>query len=338
MSITRRQLMRLAVGLGSLPLAGCAGMPGASSLQSTLFAFNTVCVLGGAMPQDVLDQACRMCARYEELFSRTREGSDVWRINNAGGKPVAVDYRTTDVVGRALSYCEESGGLFDITIGAVSELWDFSEGVVPERADVERALPHVGWERVELDGDTIALGDPQARLDLGGIAKGYVADRLMEYFVRSGVTSAYVNLGGNVKVYGYKQDGTPWHVGVRDPKGDDDAQVVARVSTTDGSLVTSGLYQRSFERDGRTYWHILDPRTGYPVQTDVVSASIFSHESIDGDGYTKPLFMWSTDDVEAFFQAHPALQGLLVHTDGSLHMTPGAEFELTDDATDKTVE
>lgn len=311
-------------------LAGCAHVPGTSSLQQTVFAFNTVCVLGGTMSQDVLDTACRMCARYEELFSRTLEGSDVWNVNHAGGKPVEVDYRTIDVVGRSLSYCEESGGLFDITIGAVSELWDFVDGVVPAREDIERALPHVDWERVEVGDATITLGDAGARLDLGGIAKGYVADRLMEHFVRNGVLSAYVNLGGNVRVYGYKEDGTPWHVGVRDPNGTDESQVVARVSTTDGSLVTSGLYERSFERDGHTYWHILDPRTGYPVRTNVVSASIFSQDSIDGDGYTKPLFMISPEEVQAFFQAHPQLQGLLVHADGSIQTTPGSQFELLD--------
>ncbi len=320
--------MRSAAAVGSLALGGCAWLPGRKEIRSTLFAFDTVCVLGGVMPQEVLDAACKMCQTYEGLYSRTRRESDVWRINHAGGRPVEVDYRTVDLVSKALPYCEESNGLFDITIGAVSELWDFSLGVMPTREDVGRALPHVDWRRVEVGDTTVALGDPDARLDLGGIAKGYIADRLIERFERDGVLSAYVNLGGNVKVYGPKPDGTPWRVGVRDPHANDETQVVATVSTTGGSLVTSGLYERSFERDGRTYGHILDPRTGYPVQTDVVSASVFSNLSIDGDGYTKPLFMLPKDEALAFLARRPSLQGLLVSDDGTITTTPNAEFEL----------
>lgn len=325
MNLTRKQLLRAIIPAIALPLSGCARP---SQIQTTAFYFDTVCTMGGLMDQDVLDEAVRMCDRFEQLFSRTIPTSDISRVNAAGGAPVAVDYRTVDLVRRALVYCEESDGLFDITIGSVSELWDFTKGVVPAKEQIEAALPHVGWERVRVEDETITLEDPLARLDLGGIAKGYIADQLIERFERRGVTSAFVNLGGNVKVLGTKADGTPWHVGVRDPEDETGTKVVARVATTGGSLVTSGLYERSFEQAGKRYWHILDPRTGYPVQTSLASASIFSEESIDGDGYTKPLFMLGIDEALAFVAAHPGVQALLVGQDGAIITTEASEFEL----------
>lgn len=334
-SLTRRDALRAAVLAGTQwMLAGCTRGKSQNSRQTqasrTLFYFDTVCTLGGVMDDFVLDEAQDLCARYEQLFSRTISTSDIGRINAAKGEPVEVDPLTADLVGRALAYCEASGGLFDITIGAVSELWDFAEGVVPDERDIAAALPHVGWQNVQVRGNTITLADPLARIDLGGIAKGYIADGIVELFQSRGVTSAYVNLGGNVCVLGSKVDGSPWSVGVRDPWDEGGQNVVAKMAmpAAGGSMVTSGLYERSFERDGKRYWHILDPRTGYPVQTDVVSATVLSAASIDGDGYTKPLFMLGHDEALAFLQEREGLQGLLVLEDGSILTTKDSDFVL----------
>ena len=307
------------------PLSGCAGRP--EFVQRTFFNFDTVCTLGGAMGQDVLDEAQQMCGRYEQLFSRTIAASDIARINAAAGEAVEVDPETAELVKLALGYCEESGGLFDITIGAVSELWNFVEGVVPGEDAIADALPHVDWQGVSVANNTVRLKDPAARLDLGGIAKGYITDRLMELYVRRGVTDAFVNLGGNVAVMGRNSEGKPWSVGVRDPKDASGTRIVASITTTGGSLVTSGLYERAFEKDGRRYWHILDPRTGYPVQSGVVSASVYAQASIDGDGYTKPLFMMGEAEALAFAESREDVEALLVRADGSLAATRNAHFE-----------
>ena len=335
MNITRRGALRFAVLAGmQWALAGCgrgeSQNGGEGQASRTLFYFDTVCTLGGAMDDSVLDEAEELCARYEQLFSRTIATSDVGRINAAKGEPVEVDPLTADLVQKALSYCEASGGLFDITIGAVSELWDFTEGVVPAKEDVAAALPHVGWQNVQVSGNTITLADPLARLDLGGIAKGYIADGIVELFQSRGVTSAYVNLGGNVCVLGTKENGDPWNVGVRDPWDENGQNVVAKMTmpAEGGSMVTSGLYERSFQKGGKRYWHILNPRTGYPVQTDVISATVCSQASIDGDGYTKPLFMLAHDEALAFLQERDGLQGLLVLEGGDILTTKDSGFQL----------
>lgn len=297
-------------------------------LQSTFFCFDTVCAVGGVMTQAQLDATVVRCQGFEQTLSRTIATSDVSRINAAQGAPVEVASETAELISCALEYCAASDGLFDITIGAVSELWDFHEGVVPAPERIEAALPHVGYQNVQVSDTTVTLADPEARLDLGGIAKGYVSDVLLDELTAEGVESAYVNLGGNVKVLGTKPDGSAWRIGVRDPNDPEGESPIARVSLEGGSVVTSGLYERQFEQDGKRYWHILDPRTGYPAESDLVSATIVSERSIDGDGYTKPLFMMNVDEAQAWAASHENLQVLLVDARGGMTMWPEDSFEL----------
>lgn len=334
MHTTRRGFL-CALGLVAPALMACRRSPRSSSgmdggtLQRSFFCFDTACSLGGTVEQELLDALVERCQGFERALSRTIATSDVGRINAAAGAPVQVQPKTAELIARALDYARASDGLFDITIGAVTQLWDFRNEVVPTHDQVAAALAHVGYERVHVEGTTVTLGDPEARLDLGGIAKGYVADVLCDELEAQGITSAYVNLGGNVKVVGTKPDGSDWRVGVRDPSpGAESGASVARIALTGGSVVTSGLYERQFEKDGRSYWHILDPRTGYPVTSDLVSATIVSERSIDGDGYTKPLFMWGMERALSWAREHKDLDVLLIDQAGNRRMCPEGAFEL----------
>ena len=325
--LTRRRFLASAAGIGAGLLAACTpAVP--EELSITLFCFDTVCMLRGVMEQEVLDGAAALCERYEQLFSRTIETSDVARINAAGGAAVDVAEETADLIAQALRYCEASEGRFDITIGAVSQLWDFHNEVVPDPAAIEEALPHVDWHAVRVDGATVRLLDPLAAIDLGGIAKGWIADALISFFAERGVESACVNLGGNVAVLGTKPDGSPWRVGIQDPSSAEGEGLIARIEIAGGSVVTSGLYERSFERDGQRFWHILDPRTGYPVETDVESASIYAPASIDADGNTKTLFFMEPAEGIAYLESL-GLAGLIATSGGDLIATSGSGFELT---------
>ena len=296
-------------------------------ISTTLFAFDTVVTLKASCAQETLDALADRCQYFESIFSRTIETSDIGRINVAGGKTVEVAPETADIVNKALAYCEESEGRFDITIGAVSSLWDFKEGVVPDSDKLVQAVKHVNYKNVKVDGTMITLLDPEAKLDLGGIAKGYIADDLCQQLIGAGCDSGFVNLGGNVKTVGLKPDGSEWHVGIQDPN-DVEGTVVAAVYSQDESAVTSGLYERQFAKDGRKYWHILDPKTGYPVETDLVSATIISDASIDGDGYTKPLFMMGHDEALAWIDAKDGIEGLVVGLDGKITQSAGCNAEV----------
>ena len=296
-------------------------------ISTTLFAFDTVVTLKASCAQETLDALADRCQYFESIFSRTIKTSDIGRINAAGGKAVEVAPETADIVNKALAYCEESEGRFDITIGAVSSLWDFKDGVVPDSDELAQAVKHVNYKNVKVDGTMITLLDPEAKLDLGGIAKGYIADDLCQQLIGAGCDSGFVNLGGNVKTVGLKPDGSEWHVGIQDPN-DVEGTVVAAVYSQDESAVTSGLYERQFVKGGRKYWHILDPKTGYPVETDLVSATIISDASIDGDGYTKPLFMMGHDEALAWIDAKDGIEGLVVGLDGKITQSAGCNAEV----------
>lgn len=334
-------LAGLATLAGAGALAGCghveptasapASSAGASTADSpeerTLFVFDTVVTLSCYCTPEVMDEAVARCNRFEELFSRTREGSDVWNVNHAAGNPVEVAPETADVIEKALGYCERSGGLFDITIGAVTSLWDFQAGVKPDDDAIAEALPHVDYRSVHVDGTTVQLDDPAAAIDLGGIAKGYIADDLAALFREGGCESGIINLGGNAYVIGSKPGGSPWNVGVQDPNGAEQT-VIAKVAGSDLSVVTSGLYEREFTQDGVTYYHILDPATGYPVTTDLVSSSVASASSLDGDAYATWMFLLGRDGALDLLESTPGLEGLVVDASGDVAMTSGAEFEL----------
>jgi len=264
---------------------GCSGEEPAAVASETRVLLDTYCTITiyGAHDASLLEEAFEMCAGYEALFSITREGSDVWRINHAGGEPVTVAPQTAGVICEGLSYCELSGGLFDITIGRVSRLWDFSGNPrVPADAELEAARATVDYRKVLVEGNSVTLLNPEAWIDLGGIAKGYIANRLAEFLLAREVAGAVIDLGGDVAIIGEKPDGEPWRLGVRQPFGGR-SDLLGVIETGEASVVTSGVYERQFESGGRLYHHILDPVTGFPVVTDIVSATVVTDNSTAGD-------------------------------------------------------
>lgn len=289
-------------------------------------AFNTVITLQAygdyQRIKQAFEQARDMCRTYEHLFSRTLPHSDISRINAAHGQKVTVDSMTAELVAEALKYCEESWECFDVTIGSASRLWDFHEGIIPEQGTLEQALRHVNWKTIQLDEEdgqpTVQLLDGEASLDLGGIAKGWIADRLTEHLINEGVSAFIVNLGGNVVVHGEKPDKTLWRVGLQDPRTP--GQIVGAVSLSEGSAVTSGTYERHFEKDGVTYHHILNPVTGYPADTDVAGVTVITKKSIDAEGYSTTLLALGLERGEAFVENHPSiLAAHFVNGEGQVH-------------------
>ncbi|MGI6755033.1 MAG: FAD:protein FMN transferase [Atopobiaceae bacterium] len=323
-----------AAALVALPaLVGCDASflkPGATEsetmLTKTFFAFDTVVDLQVYCTQDMMDELHERCRYLERIFSRTIEGSDIWNINHAQGAEVEVASETADIIVQSLEYAEKSQGLFDITIGTVSSLWDFKEGIKPADEEIQAALPHVGYENIEVSGCTVRLKDPETKLDLGGIAKGYIADNLTQLLVSYGVERGVINLGGNVSVLGTKEDGSDWNVGVQDPNKKN--QVIALISCHDNSVVTSGLYERKFEQDGELYYHILDPTTGYPVKTDLVSSSVSYKNALDADVVATVLFLLGKERALSFVDQHKDFDVLLCGADGTCATGNDTQFEV----------
>ena len=344
--LSRRSFVKLAAGAALLcaapALPGCSGGEGSSAGSAqgseegggaetnsiTCFYFDTVIEIEAACSQDVLADVESRLNYFENKFSRTIEGSDISNINEAGGEPVEVCEETADVIKKAIEYSEESDGLFDVTIGAVSSLWDFVEGVKPSDEEIAEAVKHVDYHTISVDGTTVTLADPKAKLDLGGIAKGYVTDDVVQMLLDAGCESACLSLGGNVYVMGPSFDGDEWNVGVQDPNGVYDDSV-ASLATRDMSVVTSGLYERYFEEDGVMYYHILDPKTGYPVETDLESVSITSESSTAADAYATILFLMGHDAAVDFVESDERFpDGIFIDDDDQITTSEGSGFEV----------
>lgn len=285
--------------------------------------------LSGEQLDEALVALREAAIRFELTLSRTRPASEVSRLNDAGGAWVELSPDTLDLVDKSRAYCEASGGIFDVTMGSVTPLWNFHTGVVPEPAALAEALKHVDWHMIEVDraAGRARLADPKARIDLGGIAKGFIADALAQVLRDHGCDCAFVNLGGNVLTVGSRPDGTPWRIGVRDPK--DPATLRAVVPVVGKSVVTSGLYERNFEKDGVFYHHILSPKDGMPVKTDVGGSTIVSDLSLDGDGYSTTLFALGVEGALAFVESRPGLEAIIIDDHDEVHVTSGLADSVT---------
>ena len=296
----------------------------------TFRAFDTLCAVSADVDAAALREIEALCARYELLLSRFNPESRLSALNAAAGEWVDVGNELATVLRAALGYCERTGGLFDITMGGVCRLWDFKRGVVPDDTAITQALAHVDWRNVQVEGVRARIIDPQATIDLGGMAKGYIADRVIDLLKRHGATSGVINLGGNVACLGGKPDGSAWNVGLRAPVpsgGSLQAASFASVFVRGKSVVTSGVYERSFVRNGRVLHHILDPRTGKPAETDVLSATIIADKSLDADGYTTALIIMGADEALTFAEQTPSIEAILLTANARLLKTTGLQGE-----------
>jgi len=280
----------------------------------------TITIHGDIEPV-LLDEAFELCAELEALFSITIEGSDVWRINNAGGEPVSVDPRTVEVIRAGIEFGVLSDGMLDISIGRLSRSWDFGgakESVPLSPATLDSLLQTVDFTKVKIGNNTVQLENPDAWIDLGAIAKGYIADKIAELLIAKGVSGALIDLGGDVKTVGNRQNGDPWRIALRKPFGNMEEWIgITEVSCA--AVVSSGIYERYFEVDGVMYHHILDPFTGMPAKTDVVSATIIAQDALIGEGLSTIAVLAGSDKARWFFeQSNGFIGAVLVLDTGEL--------------------
>lgn len=306
--------------------ASCTKKPKNAYIADTKFLLNTTCTISLYDKQDrtVLRKVFDLCAHYDKLFSMTDTGSDIYKINHAAGKPVSVDPDTIAVIEDGLGYSKESNGLFDITVGALTSLWNIegSNPKVPPEDQIQAAMRTIDYRNIVISGNTMTLKNPSAMIDLGGVAKGFIADKLKAFLLSEGVHRAIINLGGNVEVLGSKSAHTPWIVGVQQPFMGRN-QDIGYLYVSDQSVVTSGIYERYFVQDGKTYAHILDPRTGYPVENNLSSVTIISDQSKQGDGLSATCFLLGVDQATKLIESLPDTEAIFITKDGQIITTPG---------------
>ncbi|MBN2619144.1 MAG: FAD:protein FMN transferase [Spirochaetales bacterium] len=228
----------------------------------------------------------------ESLMSRHIVDSDVSKINSLSGKDFFTpDKSTLEVIKRGLFFSNFSEGKLDITIGPLVKLWNIGEAIeVPDLEYITKAISLVNYNLVNInDTGSVKLEKAGMLLDLGSIAKGYAADKVKEFLISKGVKSAIINLGGNINLIGSKPDGEYWKVGIQHPERER-GEYIGILELKDQSFVTSGNYERYFEVNGIRYHHILSSKTGFPINGDIVSSSIVSNNSLDGDGMSTTTF------------------------------------------------
>ena len=250
--------------------------------------------------EDLLVGLYRECLAYHFLWSFSLPESDVARVNRACDA-VEVDERTARLL-REMKGFHDREPSFDFTIGPVSYLWKHA-GRVPSEAQIEAALAHVGAGKVRVEGCTVMKSDPLVQIDVGGAAKGFVADELAGTLRDAGVESADIDLGGNLFMLGDHPEGRPWRVSVRIPEDVDVAPIVIEVA--DKSVVTSGSYERFTEIGGKRYQHIIDPRTGWPAESDLVSATVVSPSSLQADLLATTALLAGSSGIAALCVRHP---------------------------------
>ncbi len=314
--------------------------------SETAFFLDTFCSIsiygeGGTKDDEILSEAVELLEEYDDLFNPSKEDSDISRINSRTEKRVRIDETTARLFESIEEPEREAGGDFNLAIDPVSSLWDFRENKeVPEASDIEEALSHVHFGGWSIEEKETGFGREyffvseyeDLRVDVGAFAKGFIADELKTFMESEGVGSAIINLGGNVNCIGKKPDGTEFEIGLRKPERGS-SEDIAVLSVKDRSVVTAGIYERSFEEAGVIYHHILEPETGYPVQNELAAVSIVGDESVLCDFLSTTLLIKGEEEGLRFLREFNRKRGLMgeeaylaffIKKDGSLSLSEGA--------------
>lgn len=310
--------------IGIFLLSGISCTTASSPLTFTGYYFDTVVSLTFYHSKDAAkaEECFQLCEKYENMLSRTIEGSDVWNINHSLGAPVEVSSETYDLIQQALYYCELTDGKIDITIAPLMDLWNFTghtDGQAPPSSEeISTLLSHVDYRLVEPgDNYTIALKDKEAAIDLGFIAKGYIADKIKDYLISQGVKSALINLGGNVCAIGSKPDGSAYTIGIQQPFAPT-GTALDTLQVTDTSVVTSGTYERYFIYEDTAYHHILDATTGYPIENTLTGVTIVCTSSTRADALSTTCFVLGKEKALEYIKTLDDTECILIDDSGDI--------------------
>lgn len=306
--------------VGSLLLTGCSSGK-IQEQKKTVYAMDTIMDLTAYTDNsDVLNDAEKKINEIDKELRRGSQESEIYAVNN--NEETKLTDETAYIVETALNIGKKTSGAFDITIAPVMDLWGFynQKFYVPTDDEIKNALKTVDYIKVSIK-DNVISKPKETQVDLGGIAKGYTSDTVIKLLKDEGVTSAIISLGGNVQTLGTKPDGNLWKVAIQDPF--DQNKYVGGVKVSDKAVITSGGYQRYFVKDGVTYEHIVDPKTGKPATSGLSSVTIVTDKGIEGDGLSTALFVMGLDKATEYWRENQDFQAVFITTDGKIYVTEG---------------
>lgn len=312
-------------------LIGCAS-ENTNPISISEFKLNTIVTITiyDSQNTQLLEECMAICDRYELLFSRTNPESELYRLNHRELDSLNGTYNlssdTAALIEKGLEYSRLSDGAFDITVAPLSDLWNFtsSSPKAPDAGRLQSVLPLVDYKNIELRGQSFRFLQDKTALDLGAVAKGFIADEIKAYLTSQGVNSAMINLGGNVLCVGNKPDGAAFKIGIQKPFADRN-ETIATMEITDKSVVSSGIYERFFEENQRLYHHLLNPKTGYPYNNGLISVTIISDLSVDGDGLSTACFALGLEKGMALIESLPQTDAIFITEDYEMHYSKDFE-------------
>ena len=290
-------------------------------VSKTVFAMDTVMTISacGEDAEIALKEAEKEIFRLDKLLRRKDENSEVYKINQGTSE---VSAETSQVIKEALEICKKTDGAFDISIASLMDLWGFYEKKyrVPSEEELVEKLSETGYENITVDGNTVAVSNG-AQIDLGGIAKGYLSDKIKEIFGKYNIDYGLISLGGNVVTYGKKPTGDKWKVAIQDP--DDESSYSGVLSVEEKAVVTSGGYQRFFEENGVKYHHILDPKTGCPAKSGVKSVTIVCDSGTSADGLSTAMFVMGVEKGAEYWRENGGFEAVFITENDEIFITKG---------------
>ncbi len=293
-----------------LALCGCNGL---KENTDTRFLMDTFVSISADTDASVISKAFQKAAEKEKNLSRTSSSGDIFSINNSAS-PVLVSEDTVKVIERGIYYGDLSGGAFDITLCPVTELWDFNKHIIPSRDEIAQALKNVDYQSLKIEGSNITANGK--KIELGGIAKGYIADCVKDFLVENGSENAVINMSSSMVILGKERV-----VRIKDPQNPEEHCASIKLKNT--ALSTSGTYERRFEKDGKVYHHILDSKTGYPVESDLESATVIGKSAMDCDALSTICILLGHDRALSLIESLPNTEAVFVNTAGEVSYTGG---------------
>ena len=282
--------------------------------------------------EKTLEKAFERIKEIEDRVSINKDGTELGELNkNAGIKPIKLSEDSIEIIEKGLQYSELSKGSYDISIGPLVKLWSIGlpEAKVPSEEEIKNILKNIDYSKIEINENEVFLEEKGMILDLGSIAKGYAADEVVELLEGEGVEKAVIDLGGNIYVMGEKAEGQKWKIGVQNPFAQR-GSAIGSVLLEDKSIVTTGVYERYIDEGGVKYHHVLDPKTGYPYETEIAGVTIIADESIDADSLSTLVFTKGIEEGIQFIEEIENVDAIFITNDREIYKTTGVKdaFEL----------
>lgn len=317
--------------IGLMMLSGCGRISlEAQEAESAFLSLNTYMAFTayGERAQEAVEDARQRVEELDALWSVTNENSEIYQANHSEGKPVNVSEETAELVSFALEMAEKTDGALEPTIYPVLRAWGFTTDSkqVPSQEEIHALLSEVDYEKIMLEGSSLTVPEGM-ELDLGAVGKGYAGDLAEEAIRAQGIDCAILRLGGDIQTIGSRPDGSDWRIGLRSPWNDG---TLGTLQIRDATVITSGGYENYFEdEEGNAYWHILDPKTGYPAENGLLSVTIICPQGRLGDALSTALFVMGREKAIEYWEKNGGFEMILVTEDGRLLITEGAAERFT---------